>query len=308
LTALRKGRYTFAMDTLNSAFSGLIKKAVTLSKSSTVITEQNVYQEANLDILPLLDEMVENLILPGSGVEGMEHLENLLSRAESGKSCLLLLEHYSNMDLSLFSYLVRKAGGRGEAIAGAVVAIAGMKLSEENSIVSALASAYTRIVIYPSRSLQGLDAEKNRAEIIRSNAINRAAMKALMDAKPRGRLILLFPSGTRYRPWDPGTKRGVREIDSYIRSFDYMCPVAINGEVLHVRQGDMLEDSVSKDLVLLTAGPVLSCAEFREKARSAGEAEDKKQAVADAIMAALEELHIEAEKKRQRLLAKNPQV
>jgi glycerol-3-phosphate O-acyltransferase len=299
------------MDTLNTAFSGQIKKAVVLSKSSTVITEDNVYQEANQDILPLLDEMVESLILPGSGVDGMEHLEDLLSRAEAGKSCLLLLEHYSNMDLSLFSYLVRKAGGRGGAIADAVVAIAGMKLNEDSPIVSAFASAYTKIVIYPSRSLQGLDAEKDRAEIVRSNAINRAAMKALMDIKTRGRLILLFPSGTRYRPWDPGTKRGVREIDSYIRSFDYMCLVAINGEVLHVRQSDMLEDSVSKDLVLLTAGPVLSCTEFRDAARSGaearalesgGELEDKKQAVADAIMAKLEELHIAGEEKRRRLL------
>jgi glycerol-3-phosphate O-acyltransferase len=255
--------------------------------------------------------MVETLILPGSGVEGMEHLEDLLSKAESGKSCLLLLEHYSNMDLSLFSYLVRKAGGRGGAVAGAVVAIAGMKLSEENPVVSAFASAYTRIVIYPSRSLLGLDAVKDKAEIVRSNAINRAAMKALMDIKVRGKLVLLFPSGTRYRPWDPGTKRGVREIDSYIKSFDYMCPVAINGEVLHVRQGDMMEDSVSRDLVLLTAGPVVSCAEFRGKARSGaeerslksgGEAEDKKQAAVDAIMAELEKLHIEGEKKRQRLL------
>jgi glycerol-3-phosphate O-acyltransferase len=302
------------MDTLNTAFREQIKKAVVLSKSSTVITEQNVYQEANQDILPFLDEMVESLILPGSGVEGMEHLEDLLSKAESGKSCLLLPEHYSNLDLSLFLYLVRKAGGRGGAIAGSVVAIAGMKLNEENPIVSAFASAYTRIVIYPSRSFQGLDAEKDRAEIVRSNAINRAAMKALMDIKTKGRLVLLFPSGTRYRPWDPGTKRGLREIDSYIKSFDYMCPVAINGEVLHVRQGDMLDDSVSKDLVFLTAGPVISCAEFRDKIRSGaedqalkpgGEAGDKKQAVVDAIMAVLEELHAEGEKKRQRFLAKS---
>jgi glycerol-3-phosphate O-acyltransferase len=92
-----------------------------------------------------------------------------------------------------------------------------------------------------------------------------------------------------------------------------MCPVALNGEVLHVRQGDMLDESVSKDLVLLTAGPVVSCAEFRSKARSdaeeralksGGEVEDKKQAVADALMATLEELHTEGEKKRQGLLAK----
>jgi glycerol-3-phosphate O-acyltransferase len=90
-----------------------------------------------------------------------------------------------------------------------------------------------------------------------------------------------------------------------------MCPVAINGEVLHVRQGDMLEDSLSKDVVRITAGQVLSCAEFRDRVRAAaeeqaakttGEAEDKKQAVADAIMALLEEMHNQAEQKRKKLL------
>jgi glycerol-3-phosphate O-acyltransferase len=299
------------METLNTAFKEQIKQAVSLSKSSTVITEHNVYQQGAGDILPLLDHMVETLVLPGSGVDGMEHLEDLLSKAKNGASCLLLPEHYSNMDLSLFSCLVRKEGGCGADISGALVAIAGMKLNEDNPVVAAFASAYTRIVIYPSRSFTGLDAEKDRAEIIRSNAINRAAMKALMDIKTRGKLILLFPSGTRYRPWDPSTKRGVREIDSYIKSFDYMCPVAINGEVLHVRQGDMMDDSVSRDLVRLTAGTVISCAWFRDKvradaeeraARTGTEVEDKKQAVADAIMALLEEMHLEAEKKREKLL------
>ncbi|MDR2617850.1 MAG: 1-acyl-sn-glycerol-3-phosphate acyltransferase [Treponema sp.] len=301
------------METLNTAFREQIKQAVSLSKSSTVITEHNVYQQGADDILPLLDHMVETLVLPGSGVDGMEHLEDLLSKAKNGASCLLLPEHYSNMDLSLFSCLVRKEGGSGADISGALVAIAGMKLNEDNPVVAAFASAYTRLVIYPSRSLAGLDTERDRAEIIRSNAINRAAMKALMDIKTKGKLILLFPSGTRYRPWDPSTKRGVREIDSYIKSFDYMCPVAVNGEVLHVRQGDMMDDSVSRDLVRLTAGPVISCAGFRNKvrsdveeraARTGAEPEDKKQAVADAIMALLEEMHVEAEKRREKLLKK----
>jgi glycerol-3-phosphate O-acyltransferase len=290
------------MDTLNTKFGAHIKKAVSLSKVSTTVTEQNVFQEGDNNILPILDEMVETLALPGSGLDGLENLETLLAKAESGKSCMLLLEHYSNLDLSIFSLLARKAGGRGADIANALVAIAGMKLNEDNPGVAAFASAYTRIVICPSRSMQDLDAEKDRAEIVRINSINRAAMKTLNDVKIKGRLILVFPSGTRYRSWDPSTKKGVREIDSYIRSFDYLCCVALNGQILHVQQTDMLNDAVTKDLLLVTAGPVHSCAEFREKARAAAEAagiEDKKQAAVDAIMMELETLHGAAEKKRQ---------
>ncbi|MDR2102245.1 MAG: 1-acyl-sn-glycerol-3-phosphate acyltransferase [Treponema sp.] len=293
------------METLSTAFRDVIAQVVSLSKQSSVITEHDVYQEGSEDVLALIDKMVATLLLPGSGISGMENLRELRDRAVSGKSCLLLLEHYSNMDLTNFIYLLRQDPDRGKELADAVVAIAGMKLNEENPRVAAFTGAYTRIIIYPSRSLQGLDAERNRTEIIRSNAINRAAMKALLDIKTRGKLILVFPSGTRYRPWDPSSKRGVREIDSYIKSFDYMCFVAVNGEVLHIRQGDMMDDFVSRDVVRYTAGPVLSCMEFREETRARAEQagiEDKKQAVVDRIMEELEVMHIKAEEERQRLL------
>jgi len=294
------------METLNSKFLSYVKQVIALSKSSSHITEDNVFQEGDADILPFLDKMVDELILPGSGVDGMENLVGLFEKAESGKSCLLLPEHYSNLDLSLIHRLVTREGGKGPEIAKAIVAIAGMKLTEESRVVAGFASAYTRLVIYPSRSLLSLDSVKNKAEIIRSNAINRAAMKTLTDIKVKGRLVLVFPSGTRYRPWDPSTKKGVREIDSYIKSFDYFCPIAINGEVLHVHEGDMMEDSVSQDVVRISAGPVISCSEFRGKIRAesgpetdSGGDSDKKQAVADAIMAILEEMHVKGEKKRQ---------
>ena len=295
------------MDTLTTKFGAQIKKVVPLAKVSTLITGDNVFQEGNGELIPVLDEMVDSLLLPGSGVDGMENLEELLAKAETGKSCLLLLEHYSNFDLSLFSVLVRRAGGRGEAIGKALIAIAGMKLNEDDPVVAAFASAYTRIVIYPSRSLHGLDAEKKQAENVRSIAINRAALKVLDDVKTQGRLILLFPAGTRYRPWDPSTKKGVREIDAYIRSFDYMCCVALNGQILHVQKTDMMNDVVSRDIIRVTAGPVYSCTEFRDTARAAADAagvEDKKQAVVDAIMAELDRLHITAEEKRRGCLNK----
>jgi glycerol-3-phosphate O-acyltransferase len=293
------------MDTLATAFREETRKALALTNIPAVVTGENVYQEGNKDILPILDKMAGSRMLPGSGVDGLEHLEELLAKAESGKSCLLLVEHYSNFDLSIVSLLVRQAGGRGDAIGRALIAIAGMKLNEDNPAVAAFASAYTRIVIYPTRSLKGMEPEKKQAELARSYAINRAALKALDNVKTQGRLILLFPAGTRYRDWDPSTKKGVREVDTYLRSFDYMCCVALNGQILHVQQSDMMNDIVTSDVVRVTAGPVYSCVEFRNKARAAAEAagvEDKKQAAADAIMAELEKLHITAEEKRQSLL------
>jgi glycerol-3-phosphate O-acyltransferase len=289
------------MDTLSTKFRDYIREATKLSRASTVITEDNVYQEGNEAIVPFLDKMAAELTLPGSGVDGMEHLEALLAKAEAGAACLLMLEHYSNLDLTLFSWLVRQAGGRGRDIDKALVAIAGMKLTEDNPVVAAFASAYTRIVIYPSRSLAALDGEKDRQELLRSSGINRAAMKALLDIRGRGKIVLVFPSGTRFRPWNPATRRGVREIDSYIKAFDWFCPVAINGEVLHVRQGDMLEDTVSRDVVRVTAGPPVDCTEFRAARRAWAEAagvEDKKQAVADGVMEMLEKMHTEAEARR----------
>ena len=293
------------METLNTAFDDLIKAAVARSRAAAIVTEDNVYQPGNGEIRVLVDKMVETLVLPGSGISGMENIRELYGLLKEGKSCLLLLEHYSNMDLSLFDCFLRKEEG-GTPIADALVAIAGKKLTEDSPVVAAFASAYTRLVIYPSRSLQELDPEKDKEELARSVVINRAATRALIRIKEKGGLVLVFPSGTRYRPGDPSTKRGVREIDSYIRIFDFMCPVAINGEVLHVRQGDMMDDSVSQDLVLLTAGPVINCSAFREEVRARSEengAEDKKQAVVDAVMNLLEELHAAAEPERQKLVA-----
>jgi glycerol-3-phosphate O-acyltransferase len=183
-------------------------------------------------------------------------------------------------------------------------AIAGLKLNESNPAVAAFTAAYTRVVISPSRS-QAAMTDADKAELARTQAINLAAMKTLQEVKTRGTLVLVFPAGTRFRPWEPETKRGVREIDSYIRSFDYMCFVAVNGNGLLVRQTDMIDDFVVRNILRFTVSPVVSCTDFRNKAREEAEAagvEDKKQATVDKIMAKLEEMHTAGEEKRQDII------
>jgi len=291
------------METLTSKYGEQIKKVVSMSKVPTRVTEDNVYQEADLSILPILDGMVEDVSLPGSGLDGLENIEELFAKAESGKSCLLLVEHYSNLDLSIVSTFLNKAGARGHDIRKSIIAISGIKLNEDSPVVAAFTGAYSKIVIYPSRSIQELDPEKDKDELARSAAINRAAMKTLIRHKYKGHLVLVFPSGTRYRPWDPDTKKGLREIDSYIRSFDYMCFVALNGEILQVQKTDMMNDIVTKDIIRVTVGPVVDCSEFRNKVLEvSAEDTDKKQAVADALMTNLEKMHTAAEKKRQAMI------
>ena len=292
------------LGTLTEVFSEQIKKVIKISKAPTVITEDNVYQEGDQNVLEVLDGMVDFISLPGSGLDGMNNLEELYKLAESGKSCLLLVEHYSNLDLSILSTFIKNAGGRGEKIRDSIIAIAGMKLNEDNPVVAAFTGAYSKIVICPSRSMQNLDPEKDKDEINRVNGINRAAMKALIRTKYKSKLVLVFPSGTRYRSWEPDTKKGVREIDSYIRSFDYMCFISLNGEVLHVQKTDMMNDMVTKDIIRVTVSPVAGCNEFRDKVLAETAEEDKKQAVADAIMNELEKMHISAESERQKLLNK----
>ncbi|MDR2865595.1 MAG: 1-acyl-sn-glycerol-3-phosphate acyltransferase [Spirochaetaceae bacterium] len=294
------------METLNTVYSSLIKKVFSDAKqASTRITPDNVYQLGDKNLLPYLDKMVCDLALSGSGFSGIEHLTELWKKSQEGASCLILPEHYSNLDLPGFSYFLRKEMTEGERFADDLVAIAGKKLNEDNPAVAAFASAYSRIVICPSRELSLVNGKKDEAERLRVIQINRAAMLALNRIKREHKMILVFPAGTRYRPWDPASKRGVREMDSYIKNFDYMCLVAVNGELLSVGKDSMMDDSIHKDILRYTVSPLIPCAEFRAKAKAEAEknkVEDMKQAVVDTVMAELDKIHEAAEIERQKML------
>jgi glycerol-3-phosphate O-acyltransferase len=115
----------------------------------------------------------------------------------------------------------------------------------------------------------------------------------------------MFPWGTRYRPGRPETKRCVRETDTYVRFFDYMVLVSINGACMRINPAnteDMLSDTLHHDKVIVAAGPVINCKQFRAEITGAltNEPEaDSKQALADKITEMLEIQHDYYEKLRQ---------
>lgn len=284
-----------------------------LAHAADKIDDTNVYQEWNPGTRKIMDSMVQENLLPGSGLGNRENFLEFLNQLKAGKRGLILMEHYSNMDLPVLCYLLDHDSEEGKDLSGRIVAMAGMKLNEENPMVKAWAEGFTRIVIYPSRSLAAYtDPEERAAEEAKSRKINMASMRAMDAAKKRGQTILVFPSGTRYRPGKPETKRGLREIDSYLRMFDVMILISTNGNCLRINPetpNDMLSDLVCEDVVLMTASPVMDCKTFRnDTLKELGEKPedrgiDSKQATADKIMELLEKQHDAMEGEYQKRLA-----
>ncbi len=281
------------MEKISVKYKNCIEEMIKRMRPDERVDKDNVYQAANQDIRPFVDQIIREQLLDESALHGFDNLETLFKKARSGASCLLLVEHYSNFDLPVLLYLLCQLGEKGYQIADSIVAIAGVKLNQENRIVTAFAEAYTRIVIAPRRTMQRLDPKEDWFDSIRAKAINRAGMKTLKDIKNSGRIVLVFPSGTRFRPWDPDSAKGVREIDSYVKLFDFMCFVSIHGNILRVvPQGPMSEDLVCRDRVTIKVGQIQGCKTFRDAIRrNVPHGEDKKQKIADRVMLQLKELH-----------------
>src|SRR5574344_1750697 len=281
--------------TLRQKYAPYFAQLSQLSTAAGKIDDTNVYQPGNPNTRKIMDALVGDNIAPGSRLEGIENFDNFFDQVSAGKHGLVLMEHYANTDLPAFTYMLEKFGDSKTAeIAKRTVAIAGMKLNEADPMVKAFAESFTRVVIYPTRSLSSAEQkapteEEKAAEENRARKINLAAMHAMDDCKRRGEVILVFPSGTRYRPGKPETKRGLREIDSYLRLFDVMILVSNNGNCLRINPDDtenMMRNITHKDEVILTASPVIDCKQFRNDilAKLPADEPDPKQKTVDQIM------------------------
>lgn len=287
------------LKTIREAYGSVFKQLAENSVAAAKIDASNVYQPANAKNRTLIDRLVSDNIQPGSGIGAPENFLDFYNQVKEGKSGLILMEHYANTDLPAIMYLLEKDGKPELAdLSKRIVAIAGMKLNEDDPIVRAFAESFTRVVIYPTRSLEknGKSAESEEAakeEEQKARKINLAAMRAMDDCKRRGEVILVFPSGTRYRPDHPDTKKGLREIDSYLRLFDIVILVSVNGHILKLQDEDMLNDLIEPTKQVFTASSVLECKKFRKEYMDSLPADepDPRQKMIDHIMDLLEEQH-----------------
>lgn len=290
---------------LKDKFGSVFAEMQKMSHAAAKIDETKVYEEANMQLRPYMWKLLDEAFNSESGLGNLENYKDFYENVvKQGKSGLILMEHYTNLDLPGILYLLEKQGEDwAKDLSSRIVAVAGMKLNEADAGVRAFTEGFTRVVIYPTRSLNAVEGkeiseEEKIAEEQKARKINFAAMRAMDGCKKRGQVILVFPSGTRYRPGKPETKRGLREIDSYLRLFDKMILISINGNCLRINPDnpdDMLADILEPGKCVFTASPVIDCKEFRNNILDnlPEGVEDPKQKTVDAVMEYLEKQHTE---------------
>jgi len=293
------------MQPIKDKYAEILARMAVLSEGEAPVDRDHVLREGRPEIRALVDGIIQAHLDDGSGLRNAEAVFELRELARRGRSTLILAEHYSNADLPALIYFLSRLGPQGREAADSIVAMAGIKLQEENPALRGLTEAYSRIIIYPSRSLEIIrrrikEPREMVHEVLRGRSINRAAIKALARVRGEGRTVLVFPAGTRFRPWDPDSKRGLREVASYLKAFEAMVLMAVNGNILRIcPEGEMGADLIVRDRLVMTASPVLSCAAIRDTVREgSGSRGDRKQKIVDEVMRRLDELHLLAEQER----------
>jgi glycerol-3-phosphate O-acyltransferase len=270
-------------------------------KQDRILTPENIYQEQHAANRALFFSHASHFLNEGSGIGGLENLARLGQLAADGHSCLVFSEHLSNLDVPTFWMLMKLAGPEYEELFDRIVFIAGRKLNEESGVVKIFAEMFTRIIISPKSFYDSLPdgAEKERP-ITEAHAINMAAYRKIRELNVAGRIFLIYPTGTRYRHWEPSTGRGLREVEGYLRIFEYFLLASCEGNIMPIAQGvDMADETPRSDRVYINFGPVQESAIFRQRLLNEHTAAvargddipDEKQYIMDQIMAGIAALH-----------------
>ncbi|MCG8572578.1 MAG: 1-acyl-sn-glycerol-3-phosphate acyltransferase [Spirochaetes bacterium] len=275
----------------------------------TRITPENVYQKAHMKNRDTLFKVLKKAHLPGSTILGTENVLKLYDLAKQGKSCLILSEHVSNLDVpSMFTRFYDHENPKMKEIFEDFIFIAGTKLNQ-TPLVKLFTEMFTRVVIFAIRSLDKIksdETKKEEAELAKK--INIRSTRIIGELRNKGHIFVLYPSGTRYRPWNPVTKKGLPMTFSYINSFDYFICSSINGNNMPPKEHeDMTREPIYKDVLVFNFGKVQNTKEYvasklalnkEIKADTVEGKEQTKKYIVDCIMDDIDRLHEDAEEYR----------
>lgn len=245
----------------------------------SVTTPEIVFQVAQKQNRERFAAIIEDLLLPDSGVVGVENLRSLHAVAAQGHPALILSAHVSNFDVPALCSLLKRRGD--ESLFEDIIFIAGRKLTEGCKSIKSMAEMFSRVVI--SAKSSGMSELENSVAM----AINKAAQRKIAELQRQGKVFLLYPTGTRTRPAVPRTHHGLREIYNYLRKFEYCVCCGIRGNTLPPRDDvDMIDEFPRRDTVVYSFGKVRNVAEWLAEftARQPAPESDRKQFVVDAIM------------------------
>ncbi len=244
------------------------------------LTHEEVLFWADSGVQEYLRGISRRLLLPGSGIQGIGNLQKLVELADRGASCVVCLNHRSNLDVPTLCALLHDLSR--PDLFDRIIWIAGRKLHEDRGLTGILVQAFNRVMVTP-RSWLGEPHSED--ELQEGHRINFAALRTIHELRHQGRVFALFPTGTRIRPDEVGTMRAIPETDSYLKSFEYLLPGHIAGCTLPVSRGqDMTRETPRVDRVRINFGSVVATQKWRS--RAAGQFPDLSQrgASARAIM------------------------
>ena len=298
-------------DYFNDVITDMIKIREEKKQGKALhITSDNVFQIAIKDNLEKFDKIVSSVMLDGSCIKGFENLKKLYELSQEGKSCIVLSKHVTNFDVPNLHYLLQANYGQlGDDIFQRLIFIAGRKLSEESDLSNICTEIFNRIVIVPKLDNEDkLSEEEIKKYQKEAMSINISAQKEIRKLKNEKWILLVYPTGTRERDWDPSTKKGIRQVENYIKSFDYYVCMSINGRtLLPQREKGMIFDYVKKDIVLFNTGEVQKTEDLYNRIDNELKDKpdiDKKQYVVDDIMKQINKLHDDVEPDRLKQLEK----
>ena len=247
-------------------------------------SHENVLFWANTELQSHLASISRRLLLPGSGIDGIENLKHLINTAAEGKSCILCLNHRSNLDVPTLGAMLQDQSL--PHLFGKIIWIAGRKLQEDPGMTGILVQAYNRVIVTPRSWLR---ANHSPDEVHEAHLINIAAHRTMHDLRHQGWVFALFPTGTRIRPGNISTTRAIPETDGYLKSFEYMLLGKIKGCTLPVtRDQNLTKETPQLDQISFSFGEVVSTDSWRNNAARRFPELSQRAASARAIMEDIE--------------------